>query len=257
MNINSTTKHSRLNNCPKACHFNKKEEMSKTLHLSSENIGLNALANYAHYNVFKGYRTKLNVAGLKQLNIPNLRFIDNNCIRGESLSSKKNRKFLTPVSKYGIKSIIDLRDKYTSLNFGDMCANASLNYYHIPIDANSVDNRKIINQLPLLFKILDEGNTYIACAQGLHRTDIALAINYVFNPELQETPPVMHGHFRDKQFKFEDIFQRLNLIKKEANLEDIRAFGWTSYEDFDKAFSERKNKIKEFNTNIAKELFNS
>lgn len=211
--------------------------------------------NYCLPFISFGSQNDIDKDKLKSLNIPNYQYIGNNNVRGESLSSKKNRKFLFPVKKAGIKNIIDLREKYSSQTYDSMCENLGLNYFPIPIDSESVSDREIIQNMPVLFKTLNEGRTYIACAQGLHRTDIALAVNYIFNPKKQVNPPIMYGHFRNFGFKFDDISRRLNSLKKQMTQEDIINIGWNDTQEFDTAFLERKKQLKEYNTELV-EKFN-
>lgn len=257
MNILIDTKYNKADYSQKQKNVDKACNIVKTIPDKLENTGLEVLGNYNLPLLFKGdvdnvpQSTKLlNVDRLKSLGIPNFRLIDNNCVRGETLSSRKNKKFLIPVSKNGIKNIIDLRDKFSSQSFEQMCRQNHLNYYHIPIDSSSVNNRKLINSLPKLFNVLEQGNAYVACAQGLHRTDIALAINYLFNPRKQETPPIMYGHFRENSFKFEDIARRVNLIKKELQPEDIKMLKWPSMDAFNDEFATRKKLLIEYNCNL-------
>ena len=163
------------------------------------------------------------------------------------MSSPKNRKYLRYMKKCGINSVIDLRDKYKSQVFPDLCNKNGLKYYSIPVDASSVSDEVIIKNLPLLFQIIDEGHFYMACAQGLHRTDIALSLNYVFNPKTS-MPPVLRGHFRNGVLKFDDISRRLNSIKKNLTSEDLKKFGWD--EDFEQQFVKRKKELIRYNKAI-------
>ena len=207
---------------------------------------LNYLDALANQNAVMIKKTPLNVQRLTELNIPNFALLENNGARGESLSSKKNRKFIIPVKKCGIKSVIDLRDKYTSGKYKDMCNNAGLNYYNFPIDSHSIEDRRIIESLPEMFDVINDGNFYIACAQGLHRTDIALALNYLFNPKSKDVP-VMYGHFRDSGFKYDDIARRINSIYKNINEDDLKRMSWGSSSSFEKEFTLRKKKFLEDN----------
>ena len=46
----------------------------------------------------------------------------------------------------------------------------------------------------------------LACAMGLHRTDIAIALYYVFHPSVPcENVPEMRGHRKNGQFNYERI----------------------------------------------------
>lgn len=181
--------------------------------------------------------------------IPNYSRTLNQGIRGESLSSKKNRKFLKLLKENGVNKIIDLREKYASQAFPDLCEQYGLEYFNIPVDASSVTDRSIIDNLPTLFDVINDGHYYIACAQGLHRTDIALSIDYVFNPKAKE-PPVLIGHFRNGKLKTEDISRRLHSIKKELTDEDLKKLGWD--DSFEDEFKSRKEFLYDYNNKFFK-----
>lgn len=176
--------------------------------------------------------------------IGNFHFLPNNSARGESLSSRKNRFFIKDLKKLKINTIIDLRDKYSSNSYPQLCKENDIQYFNFPIDSYNVPDKKIIEKLPEYFKIMNNGGYYIACAQGLHRTDIALAINYVLNPEEKEIP-ILYGHFRNQEFKFDDIARRLHSLKKELNTETLKKLGWG--EDFIDKFYTRKKCLKKYN----------
>lgn len=184
---------------------------------------------------------------LENANIPNYSAIHPNGARGETLSSRKNRRHIKTLKEAGINTIIDLRNQYTSETYPKLCKQNNIRYYNIPIDSAEIDDRKIIKKLPLLFKLLNQGNYYIACAQGLHRTDIALSINYVFNPKAKEIP-VLKGHLRENTLKTEDIARRLNSIKKALTDKDIKSLGWK--EGFEEAFEERKENLFNYNQSL-------
>ena len=211
---------------------------------------LNGLQVVAEYNKVLLPQLKFSNSNKTLMNskIPNLARIGDNKYRGEALSSPKNRKFLNEISSCGIGTIIDLRDKYNSQDYPDLCKEFNIKYVNIPIDASSVPTRQIIDSLPELFKAIDNGNFYIHCAQGLHRTDIALALNYVFNPNADK-PPVLLGHYRNGALKFEDISRRLNSVKNAMTKEDMKKIGIKS-EDFDETFRTRKKELVEYNKKV-------
>lgn len=199
--------------------------------------GQNILAIY-NTPIFKGLKKPaIDSTRIFSFNIPNLHQISTTGLRGESLSSKKNRKFLYPISSSGITTIIDLRDKYTSEKYPELCQKHGLKYINVPIDSASIDDKVIIQNLPKLFEIINNENYYIACALGLHRTDIALALNYIFNPTEHDIPE-MYGHQIDGIFKSEDILRRINSIKRNLTTEDLQNFGWDN--SFDETFQTRK-----------------
>ena len=182
---------------------------------------------------------------IKELNIPNLQQIDNKGFRGESLSADRNNKYLPQIKKYGIDTIIDLRTADYTPRYNKLCKDLGFNYFHIPIDSKTISDREIINNLPVLFERLEKGNFYIACAQGKHRTDIAIALNYLFNPKYKGEPPVMYGHVENGKMRIQDIFTRANSIYKELTIEDKAMLGWNK--EFDESFKQRKINLREFN----------
>ncbi len=190
-----------------------------------------------------------NLQKISSLNIPNFCITNHNGVRGETLSSPKNRKFLRPLKNNGISTIIDLREKYSSSKFEDLCSEYGFEYFKFPIDAFEIPDEMIIANLPKLFKLLNKGNYYIACAQGLHRTDIALAMNYAFNPEAK-IPPFLIGHIRGDRLKTDDINRRLNSIYKNLSPDMLKNFGWEEYTD--DTFAERKKQMYSMN----REAFN-
>ena len=100
-----------------------------------------------------------------------------------------------------------------------------------------------------MFKIMNDGRYYISCAQGLHRTDIALALNYIFNPKVQDVP-IMIGHYHDNM-DMSDIARRINSISKKLNPEKLKALGWEK--DAEEEITKRKLKlVKSFYENYPK-----
>ena len=130
-----------------------------------------------------------------------------------------------------------------------MCNEYDFKYFKFPIDSSELPDDAIIERLPKLFELLNNGNYYIACAQGLHRTDIALALNYTFNPEAT-TPPFLIGHIRGDKLKTDDINRRLNSIYKNLTQDTLKSFGWEEYTE--ETFSQRKKEMYSMN----REAFN-
>ena len=198
---------------------------------------------YAKYNNID-IKPKIDFEKLKALNITNLQIVENKGVRGESLSADRNYKFLGKIKECGINQIIDLRTADYTEKFAKKCKNFGLKYTHIPIDSKKTSPREILDSLPKLFNLLNNGNYYIACAQGRHRTDIAFAMNYLFNPKVKEVPK-MYGHVKDGKMRYEDIFARANSIMKIMTPEDKQTLGWTK--EFELGFKERKQNLIKFN----------
>ncbi|MBQ3642604.1 hypothetical protein II906_11880 [bacterium] len=180
-------------------------------------------------------------------NIPNIHFLPNNSLRGESLSSPRNRRFLPSIRQYGIENVLDLRNSSTSDKYPKLCEDNGLNYYYFPVDSFSVPDDKIIKNMPRMFELMNKGKYYIACALGLHRTDIAISLNYIFNPKEQAEIPVLWGHERDFGLKVDDISRRLHSVKNKIKDEDLKDIGWQDRETFENEFESRKSQLYDFN----------
>ncbi len=231
--------------------FSSKNKKDIIINYTKPHISKNIPTNIEFYKTYQNIGiitpkfNNIDFEKIKQLGITNLKQVENKGFRGESLSADRNNKYLPQIKNYGINTIIDLRTSDYTEKFKHKCENLGFNYYHIPIDSKTISDREIINNLPSLFKKLDDGNFYIACAQGKHRTDIALALNYLFNPKYKGNPPTMHGHIENGKMRTQDIFTRANSIYKELNNNDKNLLGWNK--EFDENFKIRKQKLVEFN----------
>ena len=92
-----------------------------------------------------------------------------------------------------------------------------MNYFEFPIDSRTVSDEAIAEKLPDFFKVIDEGDFYIACAMGLHRTDIALSVYWMFHgADKGLPPPYLKGHVVDGKLLLErlnnKVYRRLNSL---------------------------------------------
>lgn len=179
-------------------------------------------------------------------NIPNFYFLPNNSARGESLSHKNNKNMLPIIKACGIERIIDLKTTDFNSNFEDLVTKNNMCYYHFPIDSYTTSTKEIIKNLPAFFEQINKGHYYIACAQGLHRTDIAMSINYVFNPKASHIPPILYGHRNKKGLRMDDIAKRLNSIYKELSDEDKIRLGYKNFDE--KIFKAKKKMLFQYNS---------
>lgn len=251
MIISNNNKIIKQNNQLYSFNFKSKNVKESSSNCSEDFITyLDSLAASFKSNVISD--STINLSKINSLDIPNKRIYKDSIVRGESLSSKKNRKFIRPIKNAGIKNVIDLRDKYSSNLYSDLCETNSLNYFHLPVDSHSVPDEVIIDNLPTLIKTLDKGSTFIACAQGLHRTDIALALYYFFNPKEQEIPK-MFGHVRENGFKCDDILRRINSVNNKISDEMLVNLGW-NLEDYEATFEKRRFDFIAYNRFFADEM---
>ena len=124
--------------------------------------------------------------------------------------------------------MLDLRTADHSDRFGEFCRQNGLEYFHFPIDKAQTDCRTIIDNLPKMIDLMNNSRFYIACAQGLHRTDIALALTYVFDCN-KDVPPLLVGHIRERGLREEDIARRLNSVFQNLQPEDRGKLGLENF----------------------------
>lgn len=158
----------------------------------------------------------IDVTAIKELNIKNLRPIDSNSVRGQSLTHEPLDVFIR-LHEAGIETVVDLRQEGSSdSKYARKCEAAGLNYMNFKIKENmapfnSRGNTKLtaeqfsqtmesfVKQLAQFFRIMDDGRAYVGCLLGLHRTDLAVSMNYLLNPNEPQSPPVLsHMFFKDE-----------------------------------------------------------
>ena len=138
-------------------------------------------------------------------------------VRGTSLSSRHNMRYWQTVVDSGIRTIIELRDEDHSNRLCRMCEIHSIRYFAFPMDSYSVPNKVIASRLQEFFELIDNGDFYIACAMGLHRTDMALSIYWMFHGvDNGMNPPILRGHIVDGELVLDrlnnKVFRRLNSL---------------------------------------------
>ena len=165
--------------------------------------------------------------------------------RGRTLSSPKQLPAWKTMLESGICQIIDLRADYKSDFYQELCERSSIAYYHFPIayDEASMDN--MVKEFPMFCSLIDKGGFYIACAMGLHRTDIALCTYWVFHAANKGiAPPPIRGYRKDKGLDTNKIMRILNGFYKRITTEET-AVPVIS----EPVFKERKNIIIELSKN--------
>lgn len=144
------------------------------------------------------------------LPIANIARVDGNIVRGETLWASRNRRHLDNVKAAGVDVIIDFRTADFTDKFSEICKAKGIEYHHFPIDKAVQSDEEMMEYLPKLFELLDNRNCYISCQQGLHRTDIALALYYMFHTP--EVVPTLIGHNKKGELRCDDIMRRINSI---------------------------------------------
>lgn len=206
-------------------------------------------------NVFVSHPNVL-YENLKHLPIAELAPVYTSGTRGRTLSGRGSLQMLGKVRDAGVKVIIDLRTQDHTDRFERNVTDAGMEYFHIPIDKQHTDVHILISTLPELFERMDKGSFYMACAMGLHRTDIAIALYYVFHPSVPyEEVPEMRGHRKEGQFRCDDIAARLNSVMRGIMPEELTALGLPS--DYEKEFRRRKQRLFDLNRILQASSLNS
>ena len=167
-------------------------------------------------------------------------------VRGTTLSSRHNMRYWQTVVDSGIRTIIELRDEDHSDRLCRMCEIHGIRYFAFPMDSHSVPNEVISSRLQEFFELIDNGDFYIACAMGLHRTDMALSIYWMFHGvDNGMNPSILRGHIVDGELVLDrlnnKVFRRLNSLY--AYLMDNNVIHMPNRE----TFAQRKKDLIDFN----------
>lgn len=138
-------------------------------------------------------------------------------VRGTTLSSRHNMRYWQTVVDSGVSTIIELRNEDHSDRLCRMCEMYGIRYFALPMDSHSVPNEAIALRLREFFELVDNGDFYIACAMGLHRTDMALSIYWLFHgADNGMNPPILRGHIANGELVLDrlnnKVFRRLNSL---------------------------------------------
>ena len=135
--------------------------------------------------------------------------------RGRTLSSPRQLPAWNTMIKSGIKQVIDLRADYSSDFYSELCQSSGISYFKYPVAYEDVWIVKMVELFPELCRLIDNGRFYIACAMGLHRTDIALCTYWVFHAaDKGMAPPPLCGYRKDKGLTTSKIMRILNAMYK-------------------------------------------
>ena len=167
-------------------------------------------------------------------------------VRGTTLSSRHNMHYWQTIVDSGVRTIVELCDEDHSDRLCRMCEIHGIRYFAFPMDSYSVPNEVIASRLQEFFELIDNGDFYIACAMGLHRTDMALSIYWMFHgADNGMKPPILRGHIADEKLVLDrlnnKVFRRLNSLY--AYLMDNNVVHIPDRE----TFSQRKRDLIDFN----------
>ncbi len=192
----------------------------------------------------------IDIDGLKSLCIKNFRLIDSNSVRGASLTSAKF-PLLKALKDFGISTIIDLRrEAGDESSYAKKCANVGLDYFGIPINDSMPEfttfgkpNAEFIERLSNFFDLMNRGQVYMGCQLGLHRTDLAVSLNYLLNPNEPSAPPTLsHMFFKNEENVTGKCIAAVKNLFRNLSQEDKIKIGLGEY--FTDIFNSRISKLK-------------
>ena len=139
----------------------------------------------------------MNYARLQQTRIPDLAPVYGG-VRGRTMSSRHQAYAWRALQEAGVKTIIDLRDKDKTERLPALCEEYGMRYFHYPVDTTAEAITEMAERFEQLCELIDAGDFYIACAMGLHRTDIALTAYWVFYAADRGLPPPEIRGYREE-----------------------------------------------------------
>lgn len=205
----------------------------------------------------------LDIARLKDLGISHFRLIDSNSVRGVTLAKQKT-SILQELKECGIDTIIDLRSEGgVNSKYAKDCAENGLEYMNFKLKLNmpifnaplatklsseerAKQNHEFIEKLPKFFEKMNSGKYYMACLLGLHRTDLAVTMNYLLNPKEPVTPPTLSHMFFKEETNFTNKYiGAMKNFLKNVSTEDKKILGLP--ENFNQIFDSRVLKLRMMN----------
>lgn len=113
-------------------------------------------------------------------------------VRAKTMSSRGQGDAWPVIKEAGVDTIIDLRNDGANQRMMGLCEEYGMEYFYYPVDNHADMIRSMVDLFPELCRRIDRGCFYIACAMGLHRTDIALCTYWVFyGADREIEPPVL------------------------------------------------------------------
>ena len=156
--------------------------------------------------------TALDVEKILSTGIPDLAPVYGG-FRGRTLSSTKQLHAWKTMMEAGINQVIDLRADYTSDFYNELCRKSGIAYFHYSVSYEEVE--QMARLFPEFCRLIDKGRFYIACAMGLHRTDIALCTYWMFYAaDKGIAPPEIRGYRKADGHTTSKIMRILNALFK-------------------------------------------
>lgn len=154
----------------------------------------------------------IDFARLSELGVRNVHPVFGRGARGETLARRCHMgRTLERVRDAGVGTVVDLRTADYNDRLPRRCAAVGLAYLHVPVDARTMPPADLAAALPALFNVLDGSGFYVSCQQGLHRTDVALALHFFFHDDREA--PQMVGHRTKGFLRCDDLMCRMNAMR--------------------------------------------
>ena len=188
-------------------------------HVSQDAHGVSVREKSADAMVLEKYAKKptvlataLNVEKILSTGIPDLAPVYGG-FRGRTLSSTKQLHAWNTMMEAGINQVIDLRADYTSDFYSELGRKSGIAYFHYSVSYEEVE--QMARLFPEFCRLIDNGRFYIACAMGLHRTDIALCTYWMFYAaDKGIAPPEIRGYKKADGHTTSKIMRILNALFK-------------------------------------------
>lgn len=156
----------------------------------------------------------MNIERVLQTKIPDLTAVYGG-IRGRTMSSRHQAYAWRALVEAGVRQVIDLRQDYTNDRYRDICEQSGIQYFHYPVHRSKETVVNMVEEFTTFCELIDQGDFFISCAMGLHRTDIALCTYWVFyGADKGKEPPVLVGYLKEKGHDAGKIMQVLNSFYK-------------------------------------------
>lgn len=136
-------------------------------------------------------------------------------VRGRTMSARHQAYAWPVIIEAGVKTYIDLREGDKSNRLLNLCQLNGLQYFHYPVDNYARTIAQMVEHFPQFCDKIDQGDFYIACAMGLHRTDVALCMYWVFYAaDKGIAPPLIRGYRQEEGHNTNKIMRVLNAFYK-------------------------------------------
>ncbi len=142
-------------------------------------------------------------------------------VRGRTMASRHQFYAWPVIVEAGVKLVIDLRNGDSSDRLPHLCSQYGIAYFNYPVDNDATTIAQMVTLFPEFCEKIDQGDFYIACAMGLHRTDVALSTYWVFHAANNGVaPPPICGYRKEKGLNTNKIMRVLNAFYRYISEKD-------------------------------------